>query len=325
MNELKLKTKSNQVEDNGIVTVAVAAFGNADSQNDISEKGSFKKTLQENKKRFKHFLNHNQDYLVGCPLDAWEDTAHLVFKSELNLDTTLGRDVYSNYKLYQKNGLTLEHSIGVEDVKRDPFDRRKVLEWRLWEFSTLYSWGANEKTPLLDLKQLQFDRNPTAAIHFIKDALKLKFSDKILAQYEGYLSLIEKAMSGTGRMVACECGLRFDYDSVPEQTLDKSILEVARNIINWRAQNIVEQELLKLEPDIRDEVSGLLNKQHDLSNLTSFVHCPKCGHRIYKSDIIEIDTGTTKSGKPSTNTFPSENHPSSTLNLKSIGGLISIQ
>ena len=74
MNEMRLITKSNKVDETGIVTVAVAAFGNTDSQNDISEKGSFTRTLKENRRRFKHFLNHNQDLLVGCPIDAYEDS-----------------------------------------------------------------------------------------------------------------------------------------------------------------------------------------------------------------------------------------------------------
>ena len=29
-----------------------------------------------------------------------------------------------------------------------------MREWRLWEYSTLYSWGANEKTPLIGIKSL---------------------------------------------------------------------------------------------------------------------------------------------------------------------------
>lgn len=319
MNEMKLITKSNKVDDAGIVTVAVAAFGNTDSQNDISEKGSFAKTLKENRKRFKHFLNHNQDWLVGCPIDAYEDAQHLVFVSEINLDTQLGRDVYSNYKLYQKNGLTLEHSVGVEDVKRDPFDRRKVLEWMLWEFSTLYSWGANERTPLLDLKQLDFGRNPGAAIHFIKDALKLKFSDSTLLQYERYLDLIEKAMAGESRMVSCECGLKFDYDSVPEVTLDKQVTEAAREMLQWRARGIVEQEISKLDKDLRAQVAEILNKGRDLSALTDFVYCPKCGRRIYRSDVIAMPAAQKQSVAVP---LPKSEPHAGGLSLKSIGGLI---
>lgn len=319
MNEMKLITKSNKVDDAGIVTVAVAAFGNTDSQNDISEKGSFARTLKENRKRFKHFLNHNQDWLVGCPIDAYEDAQHLVFVSEINLDTQLGRDVYSNYKLYQKNGLTLEHSVGVEDVKRDPFDRRKVLEWMLWEFSTLYSWGANERTPLLDLKQLDFGHNPGAAIHFIRDALKLKFSDNTLQAYEGYLDLIEKAMAGESRMVSCECGLKFDYDSVPEVTLDRQVTEAAREMLQWRARGIAEQEVSKLDSDLRAQVAEILNKGRDLSALTDFVYCPKCGRRIYRSDVIALPAAQKQSVAVP---VPKGEPHAGGLSLKSIGGLI---
>lgn len=325
MNELRLKTRSNEVDDSGIVTVAVAAFGNTDSQNDISEKGSFTKTLKENRKRFKHFLNHNQDFLVGCPLDAWEDAQHLVFKSEINLDTELGRDVFSNYKLYHKNGLTLEHSIGVEDVKRDPFDRRKVLEWRLWEFSTLYSWGANERTPLLDLKALQFDRSPETAIGFLKDALRLKFSDSKLRQYEQYLHLVEKAVLGETRMADCECGFKFDYDSLPEMSVEKQVLEAAREMIRWRASAAVEREVMEMEPMIRDQVAEILSKGRSLDDMTAYVLCPRCGRRIYRGDVLNgTSAAVRKSGKPSAKdtSHGTGSHPHGTLSLSAIGGLI---
>lgn len=329
MNNLRLKTKSNEVQDGGIVTVAVAAFGNTDSQNDISERGSFKKTLKENSKRFKHFLNHNPDFLIGCPLDAWEDNRHLVFKSELNLETELGRDVYSNYKLYQKNGLTLEHSIGVEDIKRDPFDRRKVLEWQLWEFSTLYSWGANDQTPLLDLKALDFASTPDRAIHFLHDALRLKFSDKKLEQYEGYLHLIEKAVNGAARLVACDCGLKFDYDSVPEESFGDAVLEMAREMVRWRTQRAVEEEVAKMDPDIREQVGELLSKGRDINLFSSFVRCPRCGKRLYRSDIIPTDDNTIVSGVQKQAEPPYTGTPADgwsrregTLSLREIGALI---
>lgn len=323
MNDLKLKTKSNSVTDEGIVTVAVAAFGNEDSQGDISVSGSFNKTLKENMKRIKHFLNHNQDWLVGCPRSGREEGGHLVFESELNLDTQLGRDVFSNYKLYQKNNLTLEHSVGVEDMKRDPFDARKVLEWRMWEFSTLYSWGANERTPLLDLKALRFDENPSAAIKYLRDALTLKFSDAKLEQYEGYLNLIEKAMAGKSRMVECECGLKFDYDTVAEHTLENSLLEALRDGLEWRAHDIVYEELQKLEQPIREQIQSMLTKGVNVEDLTTYVHCPKCGRRIYKSEIIEISTGLTKGRKPAQTTSAfAGSRQNGTFSLTAVGRIL---
>jgi hypothetical protein len=31
---------------------------------------------------------------------------------------------------------------------------RKVTEWKWWEYSTLTSWGANERTPMLEMKSM---------------------------------------------------------------------------------------------------------------------------------------------------------------------------
>ena len=45
---LQYKTKANDVDEKGIVTVAVNGIGVKDSQNDISMPGSFNKTLKEN-------------------------------------------------------------------------------------------------------------------------------------------------------------------------------------------------------------------------------------------------------------------------------------
>ncbi|MFO7737585.1 MAG: hypothetical protein R6V46_03860, partial [Desulfatiglandaceae bacterium] len=57
-------------------------------------------------------------------------------------------------QLYAEHGKTLEHSIGVEPLKRDEQDNRYVKEWRLWEYSTLYGWGANANTPLVGIKSM---------------------------------------------------------------------------------------------------------------------------------------------------------------------------
>lgn len=184
--DLIVKTKSNEVNDAGIVTIAVNAIGNLDSHKQISATGSFDKTLVENFKRTRHFLNHDRDILIGCPLSGKEENKLIVMKSEMNLDIEKGRDVYSFYKLFQKNDMTLEHSVGVEPVKFDKSDKRIVLEWRMWEFSTLYDWASNPNTPLLDLKQLQYKDDPQRSINFIKEALRLKFSDKILETFENY-------------------------------------------------------------------------------------------------------------------------------------------
>jgi hypothetical protein len=89
------------------------------------------------------------------PLEAKETSEYLQVRGQINLKKQIGRDTYEDYKLYAENGLSLEHSIGVDAIKyiedREN-DVRKVTEWKWWEYSTLTSWGANERTPMIEMK-----------------------------------------------------------------------------------------------------------------------------------------------------------------------------
>lgn len=150
-----LITEIKDIDEKGIVTVAANAFGNIDAQRDISHPGSFQKTLVENFARLKWFLNHNPTILLGVPLEGKEINTYLQIRGQLNLKKEISRDVYEDYKLYAEHGKTLEHSIGVDPVKKEQKgDVRHVYEWKLWEYSTLTSWGANEDTPLLGIKSV---------------------------------------------------------------------------------------------------------------------------------------------------------------------------
>lgn len=149
------ETKIKDVDEKGRVLVAANAFDSRDADKDRSMPGSFTKTLKEGFPRLRWLLNHNKDWLIGVPLEGKESYPHLEMLGQLNLDKQLGRDVYSDYKLYAEYNKSLEHSVGVEAIKKvQEKDERKVYEWKLWEYSTLYTWGANENTPMLGIKSL---------------------------------------------------------------------------------------------------------------------------------------------------------------------------
>ncbi len=144
------------VDEQGRVLVAANAIGNVDSDKDRSMDGSFNKTLKENFNRVKWFLNHDTTLLLGVPIEGKQKSAYLEILGQLNMKKQLSRDVYEDYKLYAEYGRTLEHSVGLEALKhKDNSGVREVFEWKLWEYSTLTSWGANEDTPLLGIKSLQ--------------------------------------------------------------------------------------------------------------------------------------------------------------------------
>lgn len=175
---LQYRTKANDVDEKGIVTVAVNGIGVKDSQNDISMPGSFNKTLKENIGRMRWFLNHRADQLLGVPLSGEEKEGNLIMVGKLNLEKQIGRDTLADYKLYAENGRTLEHSIGVKAIKRDETDPRKVLEWKMFEYSTLTSWGSNPQTFLVNLKS-GTQEQVKEAIEFIRKAFKnTNYSDE---------------------------------------------------------------------------------------------------------------------------------------------------
>ena len=124
LRSLQLKTKANDVdEQKGIVTIAVNGIGIKDTQGDISDSGSFNKTINEFfLKRGKHLLDHDKTKLIGCPIEAREDNMNLVIVSKMNLNKQIGRETFEDYKLYAECGKTLEHSVGVKAIRRDVND-----------------------------------------------------------------------------------------------------------------------------------------------------------------------------------------------------------
>ena len=139
-------------QNKGLVTFYFAAFGNRDSDNDIIEQGAYKKTIEENKARLKHFKNHNPLEVPGVVTRIEEDTQGAFATSQL-AKTTLGRDTLIEYEA----GIITEHSQGFNTIQEE-FDTmegvNRIKEIRLWEVSSLTHWGANENTPTVDVKSL---------------------------------------------------------------------------------------------------------------------------------------------------------------------------
>jgi len=306
MNETKqsliYQTKANDVDEKGIVTVAVNGIGIEDSQHDISVSGSFDQTLKEDIGRMRHFLNHDTTQLLGCPLEGAEKSGNLVMVSQLNLKKQIGRDTLEDYKLFAECGRTLEHSIGVRAMKRDGEDRRKVIQWKMFEFSTLTSWGSNPQTFLVNLKSATAQQ-VRDAVDLIRGAFKQHgYSDERLKQYDMELNLLLKSLDG-GTIVSCpHCGYQFDYDQQPETTFAQQVIEAAAMYQRWITDDIVEQEINRLTPEIRQEVLALLDQfkgdrslitEKSITDIAAFVRCPHCYSRVYRANnIIKIEEPT---------------------------------
>lgn len=137
----------------GIVTGYFAAFGMKDSDGDIIHPGAFAKTLNEMypKGRIKHLLNHDPSKPLGKLIELKEDNYGLRYTSQIGKHS-LGQD----FLKMVESDLIKEHSIGFSDLT--PMDKKKgeghtnITEVKLYEGSSLTAWGANEFTPLVEMK-----------------------------------------------------------------------------------------------------------------------------------------------------------------------------
>ena len=306
------KTKVTEVDEKGQmgrVVIGVNAFGNEDSDGDISMPGSFTKTLKENFPRVKWYLNHDQSILLGVPIEGFEDEHHLKMIAQFNMNKQISRETYEDYKLYAEYGKTLEHSIGVDAIKRDSGDNRKVLEWKLWEFSTLTKWGANANTPLFDIKEMGA-AGIKERIEFLEKALKGKYSDERLKAIEEQIAMLAKAAKGQEMVTCAGCGKVFDYNSQPEMTLEQQVLESARRYGQWIVEDKVYDEMQKLAPEIQAQVEQIIQSKKSAEDFVTYVRCPNCWARVTRAMI--------KATEPSLDTLHKDESRESTFNLKTI-------
>lgn len=142
----------------GIVQGYFANFGTVDSDGDIFTPDCFNKSIIENgpksqKPRIKHLLDHNRQNAVAVLQELYADATGLAYVSKAGSHTA-GQD----FLKMCMDGIITEHSVGINYI----FDKIKVqedgsallLEVRLWEGSSLQTWGANQNTPLTGVKSL---------------------------------------------------------------------------------------------------------------------------------------------------------------------------
>ncbi len=119
------------VEDNGIVEGYAAVFGNKDLGDDIIDPGAFKKTINE-RKNVPLLWYHQPPEVLGLVFEMEEDNKGLKSRSQINLDTQLGREKFSLIRQGAIKGM----SIGFEAIK-ETWDGtvRRLKEIKLWEIS----------------------------------------------------------------------------------------------------------------------------------------------------------------------------------------------
>jgi hypothetical protein len=221
----------------GIVQFYANAFNNVDADGDVSLPGSYTKTLKENLMRMRWLLNHDPDKLLGVPFidGGIQDNFGLLATNKANMDKELSRNIFQDYILYKEYNRTLEHSVRVRAIKYESvegdaipvefrqqafnngWDRiRLVKEWMLLEVSTVM-WGANEKTPLVDIKSLE-DLDNT--INFLAAMLKGNYTDERLKNIEELYNTLLSLKSEP---------LKFTHEEPENNTQLEPIIELFKN------------------------------------------------------------------------------------------------
>lgn len=174
----------------GIVLAYANVYNHEDSDGDISAPGAFRKTVSENFKRIRVLKDHMPTVTLGVPLkmDA-NDPVGLLTETKFNLKKEVARDMFTDIQLMKENGLNAELSIGYGVVGRDEKDKRIIKEYKLWEYSFLSSWAANELSTVQDIKSI---KSHYGFLELLQKAYNLDYSDNRLRQIETILKSLHK-------------------------------------------------------------------------------------------------------------------------------------
>ena len=143
------KTLVTEFKDVDMSSMTVAgyfsAFDKVDSYNEVAVKGSFKKSLDENRERIKYLLNHDVTKNLGPLNELMEDDYGLFYRATV-LPTTFGKD----FMVMVQGGVIKEHSIGYKEIaSRSEGNIKYITEHKLMEGSALTGWGVNQYTPMV--------------------------------------------------------------------------------------------------------------------------------------------------------------------------------
>lgn len=172
-------------EKKGVITAFANVYNFEDSDGDISAPHSFKKTVKENRKRIRVLKDHNRNISLGVPLEL--DAEHpegLLTVTKFNLQKEVSRDMFTDIILMKDHDMNVELSIGYEIIKRNKSNKKIIDEYKLYEYSFLTSWAANELSVVQDIKSI---RSHYGVMELLTKAYNLPYSDSRLIQIEQIL------------------------------------------------------------------------------------------------------------------------------------------
>jgi HK97 family phage prohead protease len=195
MEEFEVKSISHEIkgldEEKGIVEAYANVYNFEDSDGDISAPGSFKRTVNNNAKRIKVLKDHMPHVKLGVPLEMdAEDPYGLRTVTQFNMEKAVSRDMYYDIKLDLQNGTNAELSIGYQTMKRDSSNKKIITEYKLYEYSFLSAWGANERSVATGAKsydELSHKARVDETTRFLTEMFNLQYSDERLKRIEKML------------------------------------------------------------------------------------------------------------------------------------------
>ena len=185
------------ISEKGILSGYANVYNIEDTDGDISQVGSFTKTVTENRKRIKILRNHDRNQFVGIPVELdTEDSYGLKLTTKMLLETPIGKQTYEESKFLVENGFESGFSIGGWVMKRNKSEMKIVTEYKLNEISVLTCDPANQLSVVDTIKSMQKQTEFTQE-QFWKAIIKAydnhKFDDSIIKSLEQFLSLNEKS------------------------------------------------------------------------------------------------------------------------------------
>ena len=254
-----------QVSEEGVIEGYLNTFNHIDRAGDNTQKGAFVKSIEKinaGKGVLPMLYQHDHSKVVGVWTELKEDEHGLWAKGQLNLDTQLGRELYSNIKMGAVEGI----SIGYFE-KETEYDRKSgsllLKELELIEASIVLL-PCNEQSNIETVKTLLADGQTPSKVQLEKSLRELGYSrnqaKSIIAQ--GY----NKSFYEDGKIENTDDIYSFVFSKVTQ--LSPEDLRVLIDKLNEFLHEDEEEleELEELEEDIKS-TEQIMSKAEALLNL----------------------------------------------------------
>ena len=218
------------------VAVYLAKFGNVDSDNDVIQKGAFKKSLQERgpmsagNRKIAFLRHHDWEHQIGTFEKLQEDDYGLFAVGKLGTSTK-GEDAWRDYQ----DGIIREHSIGfqrmsdktkwVKDTSSPMGGFNLLQEVKLWEGSAV-TFGANEMTNVVEI---------------MKSENKINYIEKISNDLQTVIKALANGQGSDERLYELEMKAKFLSNQLTilaqtePQKHSVKLFEPEPEVFSWKA------------------------------------------------------------------------------------------